>query len=442
MKRTSRSRRARFGLAAVVLAVLVASLLPAVASGPTAAAATDGVMVFPASGNIQSKVGDGCRGNYRAHEGIDITGPGGEPILAAYDGVIKARTSNNGYGYYTDVEHPGGYVTRYAHMAAPGTYAPGTRVARGQQIGVIGKTGATSAFHLHFELRRNGSVYTAVNNGFTCLSNVTRGNVIPLTLPGLGVPRNNAVLSADHNGDGKADLLAVAGNGDLLHYAGAGNGTFQAPSVVTSAWGAYKHVTHTDFNNDGIGDILAARSDGVLEFYAGKAGGGFGAYNALNSGSWYGMLHIVSGADYTGDGKQDVLGAQPSGAFAIYPGNGAGGFLKPPVTLGGGWQVMRFLVGGDFTRDGLGDILALDNAGVLYFYPGRVNAFGTRQIVSGNWSGITSLSGGVDYNGDGAPDLISRDTSGRLYLHPGTGTGGFRAKVLIGSGWADHLQIE
>lgn len=441
MKRTSRSRRARFGVVAAVLAVLVGVLVPAVTSGAPAVAATDGQMIYPASGNIQSKVNDGCRGNFRAHEGIDITGPGGTPILAAYDGVIKTRTANSGYGNYTDIEHPGGYVTRYAHMASTGIYAPGTRVTRGQQIGVIGMTGATSANHLHFEVRRNGAVYTAINNGFTCLANVTRGNFIPLTLPGLGVPRNTAAVSADYDGDGKADLLVVGGDSDLLHFPGTGAAGFRPASVVTTAWGLSKHLTHADLNGDGLGDMLVVRGDGALEFYGGSATGGFGIHELIGSG-WYDMLHVASGADYTGDGKQDVLGVGPDGVLTVYRGNGAGGLTGPNTTRGGGWQDMRFIVGGDFNNDGVGDLIAVDNTGVMYFYPGQNGAFGARQVIPGNWSGMTALTGGVDYNGDGLADLIGRTNTGDLYIYPGTGTGSVRPAFFIGPGWGDFLQIE
>ena len=398
-------------------------------------------MVYPASGNIQSKVNDGCRGNFRAHEGIDITGPGGTPILAAYDGVIKTRTANSGYGNYTDIEHPGGYVTRYAHMASTGIYAPGTRVTRGQQIGVIGMTGATSANHLHFEVRRNGAVYTAINNGFTCLANVVRGNVIPMSFPGLGVSRNTAVVSADYTADGRADLVAIAGDSDLLHYPGTGTGGFGAPSVVTSAWGNTRHLTHADLNDDGFGDMLIARSDGQLEFYGGSATGGFGVHEVIGAG-WSGLLHVTSGADYTGDGKQDVLGVSPDGILTVFRGNGAGGLTGPNTTRGGGWQNMRFLVGGDFNNDGFGDLMAVDNTGVMYFYPGQNGAFGTRQVIAGNWSGITALTGGVDYNGDGLPDLICRTGLGELFLYPGTGTGSLRGGVGISAGWGSFIQIE
>ncbi|WEK62012.1 MAG: VCBS repeat domain-containing M23 family metallopeptidase [Candidatus Microbacterium colombiense] len=440
MKRTSRSRLVRVAMA-TVLAVLIGTVAPNLAPGESAAAATDGQMVYPASGNIQSKVGDGCRGNYRAHDGIDISGQGGTPILAAYDGVIKTRASNNGYGFYTDIEHPGGYVTRYGHMAAQGTYAPGTRVVRGQQIGVVGKTGATTALHLHFEVWRNGSVYSGVNQGFTCLSNIVRGGFIPMVFPGLGTTSPLRAFTGDYDGDGKADLLAVASDSDLQFFGGNGAGGFTSASVITSAWGNRKHLTHTDFNADGIADILVARFDGALEFYAGKAGGGFGAFTTPGKG-WYQMLHVTSGADFTGDGRHDVVGVTAAGVLTIYRGDGAGGFVSPAVTIGGGWQNFVHLVGGDFDKDGRGDLLAVDGDGTLYFYPGAGNGFGTRQAVGSGWAAFTAVTGGADYTGDGNPDLIARTAAGDLYLYPGTGYGSFGTRKPIGSGWGTYLQIE
>jgi hypothetical protein len=441
MKRASRVRLGRIGIAAV-LAVAIGALAPLLSSSTQAVAATDGRMVYPASGNIQSKVGDGCRNNYRAHDGIDISGQGGTPILAAYDGVIKSRTVNSGYGNYTDVEHPGGYVTRYAHMASPGTYAPGTRVVRGQQIGVVGNTGNSPAYHLHFEVRLNGAVYTAVNNGFTCLSNITRGGTIPMLFPGLGSGPAPSVGAADYTGDGKADLLVVAGNGDLRLRAGTGTGGFQAPTTLLSGWGSTRrHVTHTDFNGDGKADILVARQDGALEFYAGTGNGKLARATTPGAG-WYGMLHVVSGADYTGDGRQDVLGVSPGGVLTIYRGNGAGGFSTPNITVGTGWQGFHFLIGGDFDNDGRGDIIAVADTGTLYFYPGTSGGFAARRVVGEGWQEMTALTGGVDYNGDGRADLLARTPSGQLYLYPGNGNGTFGTRSLVSADWADHLAIE
>jgi serine protease len=46
-----------------------------------------------------------------------------------------------------------------------------------------------------------------------------------------------------------------------------------------------------------------------------------------------------------------------------------------------------------------------------------------------------------DFNGDGFTDLVARDTAGRLWLYPGNGTGGFKARHLIGGGWNSMTAI-
>ncbi|MBP5800787.1 VCBS repeat domain-containing M23 family metallopeptidase [Microbacterium maritypicum] len=441
MKGPSRLRLGRIGIA-TALAVVIGALVPSLSASISATAATDGQMVYPASGNIQSKVGDGCRGNYRAHEGIDISAAGGTPILAAYSGVIKSRTVNSGYGNYTDVEHPGGYVTRYAHMASPGIYAPGTRVERGQQIGIVGNTGNSPAYHLHFEVRRNGAVYTGINDGFVCLTNVARGGTIPLTFPGLRTESGPPIPPADFTGDGRSDLLLVAGNGDLRLRAGTGSGGFQAPTTLVSGWaGDRRHLTRADLNGDGRGDVLAARTDGVLEFSAGNGAGGVAAPVGIGAG-WYDMLHVTSGADYTGDGKQDVVGVSPGGVLVIYPGNGAGGLGGTPKTVGGGWHGFHFLVGGDFNNDGWGDLMAMSDNGTLYFYP-RVSGGASPPVVVGSgWLEFTAATGGADYDGDGRADLLVRTAAGELFFYPGNGDGGFGARRLVSADWADHLAIE
>lgn len=428
---------------AVALAVVVGAVTPTVSLGnPAAAAATDGQMIIPASGSIQSKVGDGCHGTSRpTHNGIDISGQGGTPILVAYDGVVKTRTYSSGYGNYVDIEHAAGYVTRYAHMVSQGSVAPGTRVVRGQQIGTVGSTGNSTGAHLHFEVWRNGSVYTGINQGFTCLTNVTRGNPIPLVFPGLGTVVNTPTLKGDYTGDGKADLLGVAGDSDLRLLAGDGRGGFAPASPVTSGWGLYRHLTHTDLNGDGRSDLLAVRSDGLLEYYGGAASGGFDRYDRIGSG-WYDMLHVVSGADYTGDGRQDVVAASSSGTLTIYSGNGSGGLTATRTTVGSGWNSIRLMVGGDFNGDRLGDIMAVANDGTLYFYRGIGNGFSTRVAVGPGWGGFTALTGGVDYNGDGRADLIGRTAAGDLYLYLGSGTGAFQGSQLISAGWGDYVQLE
>lgn len=99
-------------------------------------------------------------GTKKFHKGIDISGGGikGKPIVAAADGVISLATYNSGgYGYYVMVNHgqaPNGkwYVTLYAHMTKY-IVRVGQSVKKGQTIGYVGTTGASTGYHLHFEVR-------------------------------------------------------------------------------------------------------------------------------------------------------------------------------------------------------------------------------------------------------------------------------------------------
>jgi mRNA-degrading endonuclease toxin of MazEF toxin-antitoxin module len=100
----------------------------------------------------------------RIAEGIDIAGSGikGKPIVAAADGIVSIATYNTGgYGYYVMVNHGTGsdgkkYVTLYAHMTKY-IVKVGQSVRKGQTIGYVGTSGASTGYHLHFEIRANGS---------------------------------------------------------------------------------------------------------------------------------------------------------------------------------------------------------------------------------------------------------------------------------------------
>ena len=89
------------------------------------------------------------------HNGIDIGGPIGTPILASAGGtVIISRSSgyNGGYGLYIVVSHPNGTQTLYAHLSAVNV-SVGDRVSKGQVIGKLGNSGKSTGPHLHFEVR-------------------------------------------------------------------------------------------------------------------------------------------------------------------------------------------------------------------------------------------------------------------------------------------------
>lgn len=88
----------------------------------------------------------------RNHNGIDISGTGfASPIYASNDGVvILNETAPSGYGHYIVIDHENGYFTIYAHFCEPSPLKVGTRVKRGQIVGLMGSTGFSFGTHLHF----------------------------------------------------------------------------------------------------------------------------------------------------------------------------------------------------------------------------------------------------------------------------------------------------
>ncbi|HVM21251.1 MAG TPA: M23 family metallopeptidase, partial [Egibacteraceae bacterium] len=97
---------------------------------------------------------------YSGHRGVDWNwGVGaddlGKPAVAAAAGVATPKWQS-GYGYYVDVDHGGGWVTRYAHLLEDGR-ANGF-VGQGEPVGLVGSTGRSTSPHLHFEQRADGQV--------------------------------------------------------------------------------------------------------------------------------------------------------------------------------------------------------------------------------------------------------------------------------------------
>ena len=97
------------------------------------------------------------------HKGIDIAGCGeGSYIFAVQSGTVtmsKADRSGGyagGYGMNGEIiyiDHGNGYYSEYAHMCPGCRYVKeGDVVEKGQPIGGMGRTGAATGVHLHFEI--------------------------------------------------------------------------------------------------------------------------------------------------------------------------------------------------------------------------------------------------------------------------------------------------
>jgi murein DD-endopeptidase MepM/ murein hydrolase activator NlpD len=91
----------------------------------------------------------------RPHLGVDYAAPVGTAVRAAGDGVVVQAGWMGGYGKAVRIRHANGYETLYGHLSRF-QVARGTRVAQGQVIGAVGRTGLATGPHLDYRMLRNG----------------------------------------------------------------------------------------------------------------------------------------------------------------------------------------------------------------------------------------------------------------------------------------------
>lgn len=108
--------------------------------------------IWPLKGRISSKFGPRWG---KKHEGIDISVPIGQKIVAAASGKVVLGGWVTGYGYTVIIEHAGGYRTLYAHNSKL-LVAGGDRVQQGDLIAISGNSGRSTGPHLHFEIQKDG----------------------------------------------------------------------------------------------------------------------------------------------------------------------------------------------------------------------------------------------------------------------------------------------
>ena len=92
------------------------------------------------------------------HTGVDLRAPAGAWVHAAAAGTVVAIRRRGAAGLEVEVRHSTTMTTRYDHLGSvSATLQSGKRrVAQGDVLGRIGRTGITYGTHLHFELLLNG----------------------------------------------------------------------------------------------------------------------------------------------------------------------------------------------------------------------------------------------------------------------------------------------
>jgi hypothetical protein len=271
------------------------------------------------------------------------------------------------------------------------------------------------------------------------------------------------VVVADVNGDGKPDLvigLSYSANlctpGTVSVMLGNGDGTFQSPVSYNSGGNGNSNVAVADVNGDGKPDIVSANyfggggctgSPGGVAVLLGNGDGTFQSPVAYSSGGSEAIAVAV--ADVNGDGKPDLLVANPcpagycqgygDGVVGMLLGNGDGTF-QSPVAFSSGGVYAEALAVADVNEDGKPDVIVrnlcssngpcaeeavtvlLGNGDGTFQNAASYSSRGYEQILAGFSVDV------ADVNGDGKPDIVvtTGNTNGMAAVLLGNGDGTFR----------------
>lgn len=98
-------------------------------------------------------------GVWATHDGIDIAAKVGDPVHVVLSGTISAAYEDPLLGNVIEVQHPGGFTTRYAGLSTLELLKVGDPVKTGQLLAPLGQPIAVESEdppHLHFEILRDG----------------------------------------------------------------------------------------------------------------------------------------------------------------------------------------------------------------------------------------------------------------------------------------------
>jgi hypothetical protein len=256
------------------------------------------------------------------------------------------------------------------------------------------------------------------------------GSFQPATTVG-GDTNSYVIVSADLNGDQRADLV-ITGDSGVTVLLSHGDGTFEPPQHLDGGVSPGQVVVD-DFNSDGKPDLAVTNTNGV-GILLGNGDGTFQSRVDYGIGTGSSGGTAVAG-DFNGDHREDLAVGNGAGIWILL-GNGNGTF-QTPVTAAGFSHVRS---AADFDGDGKLDLLFDDGVSVCGTWPHLYVCGGPVGMMLGNGDGtfkspsilkansITFSAFAADFDGDGNVDIAVVDGSS-VNVYAGDGKGGFASAV-------------
>ncbi|MBL9039797.1 MAG: VCBS repeat-containing protein, partial [Archangium sp.] len=257
----------------------------------------------------------------------------------------------------------------------------------------------------------------------------TRGGV-----SGLGSANDLDV--GDFDGDGRADIISADGVVRLLDVVGNAAVVDNGPETLGRQ---ARRVALGDFNGDGRLDVAAlgitATGAPVLRV---NAGTGTGAFDA-GVDSRYGevqaplaLASLVATADFTGDGRSDLVFAANGGVLQVLAQGQAPDFADAQLltTTDAGAAAVGDLQTGDLNGDGAADVVQLAGSEVTAWLGGGDGTLRSSQVlVASSEARRVHL---VDLNSDQRPEVVLLLVNPKqLQIYANDGDGGLAAPVLV-----------
>lgn len=98
---------------------------------------------------------DPFTGQPAMHRGLDFSTWPGTVVHATADGVVVKAEYDENLGFFVEIDHSNGILTRYGHNQKL-LVKPGQKVERGDPVAEVGSTGRSTSPHCHYEVEVHG----------------------------------------------------------------------------------------------------------------------------------------------------------------------------------------------------------------------------------------------------------------------------------------------